>query len=74
MYVKAKTMRHNRRGLAVTELALLLPFLAMLFVMAVIASAVYAWIGVGFLRRGWINLDLLWTAALGVAGAGLIAL
>jgi hypothetical protein len=47
---------------------------AMLFVMAVIASAVYAWIGVGFLRRGWINLDLLWTAALGVAGAGLIAL
>ena len=47
---------------------------AMLFVMGVIASAVYAWIGVGFLRRGWINLDLVWTAALGVAGAGLIAL
>ncbi|HEV2548242.1 MAG TPA: hypothetical protein VGU20_12965 [Stellaceae bacterium] len=47
---------------------------AMLFVMGVIASAVYAWIGVGFLRRGWINLDLLWIAALGVAGAGLIAL
>jgi hypothetical protein len=47
---------------------------AMLFVMAVIASAVYAWIGVGFLRRGWINLDLLWTGALGVAGAALIAL
>ena len=47
---------------------------AMLIVTAVIASAVYEWIGVGFLRRGWINLDLLWTAALGIAGAGLIAL
>jgi hypothetical protein len=47
---------------------------AMLIVTAAIASAVYEWIGVGFLRRGWINLDLLWTAALGVAGAGLIAL
>jgi hypothetical protein len=47
---------------------------AMLLVMAVIASAVYAWIGVGFLRRGWINLDLLWTAALGTAGVVLIAL
>jgi hypothetical protein len=47
---------------------------AMLFVMAVIASAVYAWIGVGFLRRGWINLDRLWTVALGTAGVALIAL
>ena len=47
---------------------------AMLIVTAAIASAVYEWVGVGFLRRGWINLDLLWTAALGVAGAGLIAL
>src|SRR5215469_16883520 len=34
---------------------------AMLIVTAAIAGAVYEWIGVGFLRRGWINLDLLWT-------------
>jgi hypothetical protein len=47
---------------------------AMLVAMGVIASAVYDWIGVGFLRRGWINLDLLWTGALGAAGAALIAL
>jgi hypothetical protein len=47
---------------------------AMLIVTAAIASAVYEWIGVGFLRRGWINLDLLWTAALGAAGAMLIVL
>jgi hypothetical protein len=40
---------------------------AMLATIAVIALAVYRWIGVGFLRRGWINLDLLWTAALACA-------
>jgi hypothetical protein len=28
----------------------------------------YEWIGLAFLRRGWINLDLLWTAALIVTG------
>jgi hypothetical protein len=39
----------------------------MLATIAVIALAVYRWIGVGFLRRGWINLDLLWTAALACA-------
>ncbi|TWG93306.1 hypothetical protein L598_004200000100 [Mesorhizobium sp. J18] len=43
---------------------------AMLAVTATVAISVYEWIGVGFLRRGWINLDYLWTAAL--VGAGLI--
>jgi hypothetical protein len=42
---------------------------AMLVVIAAIAFAVYEWVGVAFLRRGWINLDLLWSAALAVAGA-----
>jgi hypothetical protein len=37
---------------------------AMLAVTAAIALLVYDWVGVGFLRRGWINLDLIWTAAL----------
>src|SRR5205807_1996109 len=37
---------------------------AMLAVTAAIALVVYDWLGVGFLRRGWINLDLVWTAAL----------
>jgi hypothetical protein len=46
---------------------------AMLAVTGAIAVVVYEWVGVGFLRRGWINLDLLWTAALVVAGAVLIA-
>jgi hypothetical protein len=44
----------------------------MLATIAVIALAVYHWIGVGFLRRGWINLDLVWTAALLVCGVILL--
>jgi hypothetical protein len=46
--------------------------LAMLAVTGAIAVAVYEWIGLSFLRRGWINLDLLWTAALVVCGAFLL--
>ena len=41
---------------------------AMLIAIGAIAIAVYKWIGVGFLRRGWINLDLLWAIALIVCG------
>jgi hypothetical protein len=65
---------HTGGALAAALAAIAIHMAAMLFVMAVIASAVYAWIGVGFLRRGWINLDRLWTAALGTAGVALIAL
>ena len=46
--------------------------LAMLAVAGVIAVAVYEWVGLAFLRRGWINLDLLWASAL--IGAGVILL
>jgi hypothetical protein len=46
--------------------------LAMLAVTGAIAVAVYEWLGLAFLRRGWLNLDLLWTAAL--AATGLILL
>ena len=45
---------------------------AMLAVTGAIASVVYHWAGLEFLRRGWINLDLLWTIALAGAGALLI--
>jgi hypothetical protein len=41
---------------------------AMVAISGLIAIAVYDWIGVGFLRRGWLNFDWLWTAALGVTG------
>jgi len=44
----------------------------MLVVAGAIAVAVYEWVGLAFLRRGWINLDLVWVLAL--IGAGTILL
>lgn len=46
--------------------------LAMLAVTGSIAIVVYEWLGLGFLRRGWINFDRLWTGALVGAGGWLI--
>jgi hypothetical protein len=45
---------------------------AMLAVTGAVAVAVYEWLGLAFLRRSWINLDLLWVSALAVAGVILI--
>jgi len=45
---------------------------AMLAVTGAVAVAVYEWLGLAFLRRSWINLDLLWVIALGAAGIILI--
>jgi hypothetical protein len=45
---------------------------AMLAVAGAIAIAVYEWVGLAFLRRGWINLDLIWVLTL--IGAGVILL
>jgi hypothetical protein len=45
---------------------------AMLATIGVISLTVYNWIGVDFLRRGWINLDLVWVAALGLCGVVLL--
>jgi hypothetical protein len=42
--------------------------LAMLATTGAIAVAVYEWFGVAFLRKGWINLDLIWTIALVATG------
>jgi hypothetical protein len=53
----------------VALLALLLHTGAMLIAIAAIAIAVYRWIGIAFLRRGWINLDLIWAIALMLCGA-----
>ena len=46
--------------------------LAMLAVTGLVAILVYEWVGLTVLRRGWINLDLLW--ALALIGAGTILL
>ncbi len=45
---------------------------AMLAVMAPVAIAVYDWIGLGILRKAWINVDKLWAATL--MGSGLLVL
>src|SRR5216683_1602560 len=42
--------------------------LAMLLVTGVVAVIAYEWLGVGFLRRGWINFDVLWTIVLIATG------
>ena len=46
--------------------------LAMLATTGIIAVAVYQWLGVAFLRRGWLNLDRLWTVALLATGLVLL--
>ena len=45
----------------------------MLATIAVISVLVYDWVGVAFLRRGWINLDLIWIGALVVSGIILLS-
>ena len=40
----------------------------MLATIAIISLAVYKWVGLAFLRQGWINFDLIWTIALGLCG------
>jgi hypothetical protein len=59
-------------SLALSLAAVGLHTAAMLAVTAAIAAAVYEWIGVAFLRRGWVNLDRLWVLALVASGAWLL--
>jgi hypothetical protein len=46
--------------------------LTMLAATGAVAILVYDWFGVGFLRRGWINLDAVWAGVLAVTGLGLV--
>lgn len=63
----------NASAIAQTALwVVLLHTAAMLAVMAPVAIAVYDWIGLGILRRAWINVDKLWAATL--MGSGLLVL
>jgi hypothetical protein len=48
--------------------------LAMLTVVAGVALTVYDVVGLGFLRRGWFNLDILWSAALALSGIIMLAI
>lgn len=42
--------------------------IALLVVMALVAVVVYERLGVAFLRRAWLNVDLIWTVTLLAAG------
>jgi hypothetical protein len=44
----------------------------MLATIAAVSVTVYDWAGLAFLRSGWINLDLIWIAALGICGVLLL--
>ena len=61
-------------SLSIGGLAVLVHTAAMLAVTGLVACAIYAWVGLMILRRSWINLDLLWSAALIGAGMVLLAL
>ena len=58
--------------LAVAVLATAVHTAAMLVTTGAIAVLVYEWVGLAFLRRGWINLDLVWSMALMATGAFLL--
>jgi hypothetical protein len=59
-------------SLGVALAAIAVHTLAMLLATSVVAVLVYEWVGVAFLRRAWINLDLVWTLALVVTGGVLL--
>jgi len=40
----------------------------MLLTMGVVAVVVYEKVGLGILRRAWVNLDLVWAGAIVAAG------
>jgi hypothetical protein len=46
---------------------------AMLATIGMISLLVYNFVGVDFLRRGWINVDLIWIVALALCGVTLLA-
>ncbi len=55
-------------------LALGLHTAAMLAAICAVALVVYDRVGVAFLRTGWVNLDWIWTAALGLCGVVLLVM
>ena len=60
-------------GVAAGVLATAVHGLGYLLITALVAAVVYEKVGVGIVRRAWINLDLLWAGALMVTGALILA-
>ncbi len=59
-------------GVPLALAALAVHSAAMLAAIAAVSLIVYSWAGVDFLRRGWINLDLIWVAVLATCGVILL--
>ena len=70
--IAAASQPDSAGPLATAAIGVGLHTVAMLVVTAAMAVAVYEWIGVEILRRAWINVDLVWVAALLAAGAWLL--
>ena len=67
-------MTGHGESLEIALVAVLVHTGAMVVTTGLIAMPVYEWLGVAFLRRGWVNLDLLWTLALVVTGLVLLVM
>jgi hypothetical protein len=68
-------MTHSALGqgsLGISLAAVGVHTLAMLLVTGAIAIWIYGWLGLDFLRRSWINFDLLWGVALVATGTLLV--
>ncbi|QCO06113.1 hypothetical protein [Azospirillum argentinense] len=62
-------------GSAAVGLAVVLVHMAaMLAVIAIMGLVIFETVGLGILRRGWVNFDLLWAGALIGTGAALLLL
>jgi hypothetical protein len=58
--------------LASVLLAVTVHTIAMLVVTTAVAQLVYAWAGLALLRHTWINVDIAWVFAIGLAGIYLL--
>jgi hypothetical protein len=68
----ASTTIAGAQAASITAAVLGVHSAAMLATIAAISFAVYKWIGVDFLRRGWVNIDLVWVGMLFVCGVALL--
>ena len=64
----ATTPVMSEGSLLVTFAAVAVHTAATMVVAGVVALVVYEWLGLAFLRRSWINFDLLWTGMLVATG------
>jgi predicted neutral ceramidase superfamily lipid hydrolase len=66
--------QHGAAGLASGLAATVVHSSSYLVVTTLIAWVVFTWLGVGLLRKAWINLDAIWAVALIASGALTIAI